>query len=71
MFTTLGEILLRNLDIKQRAYDGRWVVWAEVDNPAVDRDWYIKNNLGVPQIWIILNVTHTREAAWRSIKPQN
>lgn len=58
----------RNMEIVQRAYDGKFVVWAEIDNPEVDRDWYLKNGLGVPQIWIITSVSHTRDAAIRTIK---
>jgi hypothetical protein len=61
--------MARNVEIVQRAYDNKFVVWAEIDDPERDRDWYIKNGLGVPQIWIILAITHTRDAAVRAIKP--
>jgi len=61
-------MIIRNMEIVQRAYDQKFCVWAEIDNPEVDRDWYLKNNLGVPQIWVILNVSHTRDAAVRTIK---
>lgn len=61
-------MITRNMEIVQRAYDNKFVVWAEVDNPDVDRDWYLKNGLGVPQMWIILSVSHTRDAAVRAIK---
>lgn len=60
----------RNMEIAPRAYDGRFVVWAEIDHPECDRDWYIKNGLGVPQLWIAIAVTHTRDAAVRAIKQQ-
>jgi hypothetical protein len=58
----------RNYEIAQRALDGKFVVWAEVDHFDADRDWYIKNNLGVPQMWIPVAVTFTKESAIKAIK---
>ncbi len=60
--------MARNFDIAQRAYDQKFVVWSEQDNPEVDRDWYIKNSLPVPQIWVPVAVTFTKEAAIRATK---
>jgi len=60
--------MARNMEIVQRAYDNRYVVWAEVDSLDVDRDWYLKNGLPVPQMWIMLAVTHTKDAAIRAVK---
>ena len=60
--------MARNFDIAQRAYDNRFVVWAEIDRPDADRDWYLKNGLAVPQQWIAVAVTHTKEAAIRATK---
>lgn len=60
--------MARNFDIVQRAYDSRWCAWAEVDDPDVDRDFYAKNGLPCPTKWIIVAVTHTREAAVRATK---
>jgi hypothetical protein len=60
----------RNMEIVERAYDKKFIVWAEIDNPECDRDWYLKNGLGVPQLWIAIAVTHTRDAAVRAIKQQ-
>lgn len=60
--------MARNFDIAQRAFDGKYCVWAEQDNPEVDRDWYLKNGLAVPQIWVCVAVTHTKDAAIRATK---
>lgn len=60
--------MARNMEIAQRAYDQKFVVWAEVDSLDVDRDWYLKNGLPVPQQWVPLAVTYTRDAAIRAIK---
>jgi len=60
--------MARNFDIAQRAFDGRFVVWSEIDHPDVDRDWYIKNSLPVPQMWVPVAVTFTKEAAIRATK---
>jgi len=43
-------------------------VWAEIDSLDVDRDWYLKNGLAVPQIWVPVAVTFTREAAIKATK---
>ena len=60
--------MARNYDIAQRAFDSKFVVWAEIDSPEVDRDWYLKNGLAVPQIWVPVAVTFTREAAIKATK---
>jgi hypothetical protein len=60
--------MARNFDIAQRAFDNRFVVWAEIDHPEADRDWYLKNGLAVPQQWVAVAVTHTKEAAIRATK---
>ncbi len=58
----------RNFDIAKRAYDNRFVVWAECDRHDADRDWYLKNGLAVPQMWVAVAVTDTKEAAIRATK---
>lgn len=60
--------MARNIEIKQRELDGKFVVWAEIDQMDVDRDWYTKNGLPVPQMWVPLAVTFTKDAAIRAIK---
>jgi hypothetical protein len=60
--------MARNMEIKQREADGRFVVWAEVDQFDIDRDWYLKNGLPVPQQWVAVAVTHTKDAAIRAMK---
>jgi hypothetical protein len=60
--------MARNIEIKQREYDGKWAVYAEVDHIDVDRDWYGKNQLPCPQMWITIAVTHTKDAAIRAVK---
>jgi len=60
--------MARNFDIAQRALDGKYVTWAEIDSPDVDRDWYLKNGLPVPQIWVPVAVTFTKDAAIRATK---
>jgi hypothetical protein len=59
---------IKSFDIAQRAYDNKFVVWAEIDNPDVDRDWYLKNGLPVPQIWAPVAVTFTKDAAIRATR---
>ena len=56
------------MEIKQREFDQKWVVWAEIDSLDADRDWYVKNGLPVPQQWVPVAVTFTRDAAVRAIK---
>lgn len=60
--------MARNFDISQRALDGRYVTWAEIDDPEVDRDWYLKNGLPVPQRWVPVQVSFTKDAAIRATK---
>ena len=60
--------MARNMEIKQRELDGKFVVWAEVDQLDVDRDWYLKNGLPVPQMWVPMAVTYTKDAAIRATK---
>jgi hypothetical protein len=60
--------MARNFDIVQRAFDGKYVTWAEMDSPDVDRDWYLKNGLPVPQIWVPVQVSHTKDSAIRATK---
>lgn len=56
------------MEIKQREFDQKFVVWAEIDQMDADRDWYIKNGLPVPQQWVPVAVTFTKDAAIRAIK---
>jgi hypothetical protein len=60
--------MARNFEIVQRAGDGRFVTWAEIDDPEVDRDWYLKNGLPVPQRWVAVQVSHTKDAAIRATR---
>jgi hypothetical protein len=60
--------MARNMEIKQREADGKFVLWAEIDQLDVDRDWYIKNGLPVPQMWVPMAVTYTKDAAIRAMK---
>jgi hypothetical protein len=60
--------MARNFDIAQREYDKRFVTWVETDDPNVDRDFYYKNGIPCPQVWIPIAVTHTKEAAIRATK---
>lgn len=60
--------MAKSYDIVQRAFDNKWMVWEELDNPDVDRDWHLKNGLSVPQIWVPVAVTFTREAAVRATR---
>lgn len=60
--------MARNMEIKQREFDQKFVVWAEIDQMDADRDWYIKNGLPVPQQWVPVAVTFTKDAAIRAIK---
>jgi hypothetical protein len=60
--------MARNFEIAQRAADQKFVTWAEVDDPDVDRDWYLKNGLPVPQRWVAVQVSHTRDAAIRATR---
>ena len=50
-------------EIKQRAGDGKWVVWASVDDPEADLDYYRKSGLPIPQRWVPIAVEDSREAA--------
>jgi hypothetical protein len=56
------------MEIKQREFDQKFVVWAEIDQMDADRDWYIKNGLPVPQQWVPVAVTFTKDAAIRAMK---
>lgn len=60
--------MARNMEIKQRELDGKFVLWAEIDHIDVDRDWYLKNGLPVPQMWVPVAVTYTKDAAIRAMK---
>jgi len=60
--------MARNMEIKLREFDQKFVVWAEIDQMDADRDWYIKNGLPVPQQWVPVAVTFTKDAAIRSMK---
>jgi hypothetical protein len=60
--------MARNMEIKQREFDQKFVVWAEIDQMDADRDWYIKNGLPVPQQWVPVAVTFTKDAAIRAMK---
>jgi hypothetical protein len=56
------------MEIKLREFDQKFVVWAEIDQMDADRDWYIKNGLPVPQQWVPVAVTFTKDAAIRAMK---
>jgi hypothetical protein len=60
--------MARNMEIKLREFDQKFVVWAEIDQMDADRDWYIKNGLPVPQQWVPVAVTFTKDAAIRAMK---
>jgi len=53
-------------EIVCRAYDKKWVVWSQIDDPESDLDYYRKNGLPVPQKWIIVAVCYTKEEAERA-----
>lgn len=55
-------------EIKQRAGDGKWVVWASVDDPEADLDYYRRSGLPVPQRWVPVAVEDTEEEARRASK---
>ena len=65
---TRRNTMARNIEIPQRESDGKWAVYAEVDHIELDRDWYGKNQLPCPQMWITIAVTHTKDAAIRAVK---
>jgi DNA/RNA endonuclease G (NUC1) len=60
--------LNKTFDIVQRAYDKKFVVFVEAVDPGADEEFYIKNNLQIPQIWVPIAVTFTRDAAIRASK---
>ena len=55
-------------DIVQRAYDKKWVVWTQVDDPYTDLDYWRRNGLPVPQLWVPIAVAHTQDEAERASK---
>jgi hypothetical protein len=52
-------------EIVQRAFDKKWVVWSQIDDPFIDLDYYRKNGLPVPQRWIIVSVSFSEDEARR------
>ena len=60
--------MARNVDVAQRDLDDKYATSPEFDSPDVDRDWYLKNGLPVPQIWVPVAVTFTKDAAIRATK---
>lgn len=55
-------------DIAQRKYDGKWVVWTQVDDPYADLDYHRRSGLPVPQRWVPIAVENTEEEAKRASK---
>lgn len=53
-------------DIVQRKYDGKWVVWTQVDDPDADLDYYRRSGLPVPQRWVPIAVENTEDEARRA-----
>lgn len=56
----------RRHDIVQREFDQKWVVWTQVDTPDADFDYYRKNGLPIPQVWVPICVADTEEEARRA-----
>lgn len=50
-------------EITQRKFDGKWTVWASVDDPSADLDYYRKSGLPVPQRWVPIAVEESEEEA--------
>jgi hypothetical protein len=55
-------------DISQRKFDGKWVVWTQVDDPDADLDHFRRSGLPVPQRWVPIAVENSREDAERASK---
>lgn len=53
-------------DITQRKGDGKWVVWAQVDDPDADLDHFRRTGLPVPQRWVPIAVCDSKEEAERA-----
>jgi len=53
-------------DIVQRKYDGKWMVWSQIDHPDADLDYYRKNGLPIPQLWIPIYVGYSEDEARRA-----
>ena len=39
-------------EIRRRNFDGKYVVWSEIYDPKADLDYYRKNGLPVPTVWV-------------------
>jgi hypothetical protein len=50
-------------EIKQRPFDGKWLVWTQVDDPDADLDYYRKSGMAIPQRWVTIAVERTEEDA--------
>jgi len=50
-------------EITQRPFDGKWTVWAQVDDPDADLDYYRKSGLAIPQRWVPIAIERTKEDA--------
>ena len=55
-------------DIAKRQFDGKWVVWTQVDDPEADLDYFRKSGLPVPQKWVPIAVEDTEDDARRASK---
>lgn len=53
-------------EIVKREFDGKFVVWAQVDHPDADLDFHRKSGLPVPQAWVPIAVTDTEVEAQRA-----
>lgn len=53
-------------DIVQRSFDKKFVVWSQVDDPFMDLDFYKKNGVPAPRVWVPIAVEFTKEAAIRA-----
>ena len=53
-------------DIAKRAFDGKYVVWSQIDSPDADLDWHRKSGLPVPQVYVPIYVAHSLDEAERA-----
>jgi len=53
-------------EIVKRAYDGKWMVWSQIDDPDADLDYYRKSGLPIPQRWVPIYVGFTEDEARRA-----
>lgn len=44
------------IEFKQRAYDGKWVMWKNMIDPTIEPEEYEGMELMMPKIWVPLGV---------------